>query len=281
MMHYNDTQFTSTARNMKKYLSVLLGITIVLVLLLTYSSNRLSGKIESMLRDDAVAVLGLAVEVKDVDIHLARGQAGISGLKIANPRGFPSSHVFDLSSIQVDISTLSLLPAALGWRPYRVEAIRIKAPEVTVDVDEQGRSNLDQIAKSVQQSQQDAAKGNREHNNGEKDPSGNTDVPGKPGERVAHRNQLPRFRVDQLTIENLSFTLNRAGKAPESGTLPDIQMEDIGGQNGTTVAGLGVKVSSRLAGDILGVILMRKASERLNGRAGGLLKNLLNNQENN
>lgn len=280
-MHYNDAQFTSITRNMKKYLALLLGIAIALVLILTYSSNRLSGKIESMLRDDAVAVLGLAVEVNDVDINLARGKAGISGLKIANPRGFPSKHVFDLSSIQVDISTLSLLPALLGWRPYRVETIRIEAPEVTVDVNEQGRSNLDQIAKSVQQSQQDAAQETRQNNTRKKESSDTQEAPGKPGERVAQRNDLPRFRVDQLTIENLSFTLNRAGKAPESGTLPDIQMENIGGQKGTTAAGLGVKISSRLAGDILGVILMRKASERLNNRAGGLLESLLKNPSSN
>ena len=48
-----------------------------------------------------------------------------------------------------------------------------------------------------------------------------------------------------------------------------------GGSNGVSAAGLGVKVSARLASEILAVVVMRKATERLDKRAEGLLNKLL------
>ncbi len=223
-----------------------------------------------MIRDDAVAALGLDVAVNRVDIQLARGKATIEGVKVANPEGFPSEHVFDLPGIHVDLSILSLIPAALGWRPYRVEEIRIEAPLVTVDIDEQGRTNLDQISRRVQQSRREAT--------ATRQPEPETSPAETPSQapttRIETRNELARFTIDRLIIDEPGFKLNRAGKQPESGTLPSITIEDVGGANGITAAGLGVKVSARLASEILAIVVLRKAGERLNQRAGGLLDQL-------
>ena len=260
---------------MNRSIKIALVMVIITGLVLMFVSSRLSTKIEKMIRNDAVAVLGLGVELKTVDTQLARGTASISGLKIANPAGFPSPYIFDLSSIHVDISTLSLLPGAMGWGPYRVEEIIIQTPVVTVDVDEQGRTNLDVVSQRLQSSRQATTNNQTSENPNPTDKAATKPAPANDTASKDSRDTLARFTVDQLSIEGLSFNLNRAGKAPESGTLADIQMENLGGSDGVSAAGLGVKVSARLASEILAVVVMRKATERLDKRAEGLLNKLL------
>jgi len=261
---------------MQKSLKILLSLAIIVGLGLLLVSNRLESRIESILRNDAVAVLGLGVEVDAVDIHLARGIATISGLKVANPDGFPSDHVFDLSEIHLDISMPSLLPGALGRSPYRIEAVRIEAPEVTVDVDDQGKSNLEQISRTIKKSKQ-AATADKDGAETGTATSGSSQPRDKPAaSKPETDDKTPRFRVDSLAINDLTFNLNQPGKAPENGTLPDIELQDIGGQTGITAAGLGVIISARLVSEILAVVVIRKAGNRLNQRAQDLLNRLFN-----
>ena len=261
---------------MQRFLKILLSLAILVGLGLFLVSIRLESRIESILRNDAVAVLGLGVEVDAVDIHLARGTATIRGLKVANPDGFPSDHVFDLSEVHLDISMPSLLPGALGRSPYRIEAVRIEAPEVTVDVDDQGRSNLEQISSTIKKSRQ-AATADRGGTETGTATSGASQPRDKPGANEPQADdKSPRFRVDSLAINDLTFNLNRPGKAPENGTLPDIELQDVGDQTGVTAAGLGVIVSARLVSEILAVVVIRKAGNRLNQRAQNLLNRLFN-----
>lgn len=260
---------------MKKTILIFLAAVAIGWLALATGSNRLSGKIESMLRDDAVAVLGLNVEVGQVNIKLFGGQTEIRDLRIANPSGFPSKNVFNMKLIRVDLSVLSIIPAALGWRPWGLEEIVIEAPLVTVDVDEHGRSNLDVILQTVQQSQQGAARSEKTDETTQTKQSPADEQASRPLEKIRDREEPAHFKIDRLLIDNLSFTLNRANKDTESGSLEPIEMLNIGGDNGTTAAALGIKVSSRLASDILSRVLLLKASERLSERTGGLLNNLL------
>jgi hypothetical protein len=228
---------TNTPLKKKLLFSVLISGGLVW-LILGLLSNRLENDISTMLRDDAVAVLGLAVEVRHVEVHLASGRAEITGLKVSNPSGFSSQYIFDMEHVRVDIGVLSLLPAVLGWRPYRIEEILIQSPVVSVDIDNNGRS-----------------KGNESR-------------------QGADKHQLARLSVNQLSIESLTFNINRAGKAQKSGTLQPINMQDVGGKKGTTAAGLGLIVSTRLATDILSAVLINRAMDRLNGSAENLLKKL-------
>ena len=51
-------------------------------------------------------------------------------------------------------------------------------------------------------------------------------------------------------------------------------MQDIGGEKGITPHGLGIKVTTRLAGDILAVVLANKAAEKMNSSMENMLKDL-------
>lgn len=257
---------------MQRPVKIILALAII-GLGLTLVSNRLAARIESVLREDALAVLGLKVDVDEVNIRLARGTATIDGMKVANPSGFQSDHVFDLTEIYLDISVLSLIPGLLGWSPYRIEEILIDAPAVRVDIDEQGRSNLEQISRMVTKSRQAAAAMRASDETTSSSDPRPEEGPAASTPKAGDKPLL--FRVDRLVINDLGYSLNRAGKPPESGTLPNIEMQDIGDQAGITPAGLGVMVSARLASEILAVVMMRKAGDRLNQRAQGLLNRLL------
>jgi hypothetical protein len=228
-----------------------------------------------MLRNDAVAVLGLAVEVRHVEVHLASGRAEITGLRVSNPSGFSSQYIFDMEHVRVDIGVLSLLPAVLGWRPYRIEEILIQTPVVSVDIDQNGRSNLDEILNLIRQSKVAAMEA--EQKNQEtviQNDASQTTASGNESRLDADKHQLARLSVNQLSIESLTFNINRAGKAQTSGTLQPINMQDVGGKKGTTAAGLGLIVSTRLATDILSAVLINRAMGRLNGSAENLFKKL-------
>ena len=240
-------------------------------------SNRLEANIKTMLEDDAVAVLGLKVEVEDVAVHLISGRVAISGLKVANSAGFASPTLFDMKRIEADMGMLSLLPGMLGWKPYRLEEIHIQSPVVSVDVDDNGRTNLDVVLENIQRSQQDAAKAKQKRT-----PVESSTMPAKKSNEGTGSSrkgkgldrELSRLTIDQLNIEGLSYILRREGKPDKSGTLPDIEMQNVGGKKGATVAGIGLKVSTRLAGDILSAVLLEQAMDKLNGSASGLLKML-------
>lgn len=251
---------------------VLLIVAGIVWLVLGVISNRLEANIVSMLQNDAVAVLGLKVEVEDVDVHLVSGRVTISGLKVANPAGFASPTLFDMQMIEADLGMLSLLPAWLGWKPYRVEEIHIQSPVVSVDADDNGNTNLDVILKSIQRSQQDAVKAEQKRPPGERNTKQVKQSNINNGS--SQRRQSSRLTIHQLNIEGLSYNLKREGKPDKTGTLPDIEMQDVGGEKGATAAGIGLKVSTRLAGDILSAVLLELAVDELNGPASGLLKML-------
>jgi hypothetical protein len=244
-------------------------------LILGLLSNRLETDISTMLRDDAVAVLGLAVEVRHVEVHLASGRAEITGLKVSNPSGFSSQYIFDMEHVRMDIGVLSLLPAVLGWRPYRIEEILIQSPIVSVDIDDNGRSNLDEVLKMIRQSKVVAMEAEQKNQEAVvQNDASQIAASGNESKQDADKHQLARLSVNQLSIEGLTFNINRAGKAQNSGTLQAINMRDIGGRQGTTAAGLGLIVSTRLATDILSAVLINRAMGRLNGSAENLLKKL-------
>ena len=98
--------------------------------------------------------------------------------------------------------------------------------------------------------------------------------PGRKGDPAEKIREPIRLKVSQLNIDGLTFHLNREGKESQNGTLPAIHMRDIGGEKGITPHGLGIKVSARLAGDIMAVVLINRATEKMNSRMEDALKDL-------
>lgn len=262
---------------MRRHSIILILFASFIWLALVFISHRIADDIADILRNDAVPVLGLPVEVEQVNVGLASGHAQITGLQISNYEGFPSSHVFDMADIQLNIGILSLLPAVLGWRPYYIEEILIDTPVVYVDVDRQGDSNLEQILRSIRESRpqtpaREVSKSGTEQSTSSTPPAEGEGKPAKTREPI-------RLRVGRLNIDNLNFHLKREGKAEQSGSLPAIHMQDIGGKEGITPHGLGLKVTGRLAGDILAVVLVNKATEKLEEKMNDSMQDMLKGLE--
>src|SRR5688572_12656680 len=66
-----------------------------------------------------------SVRVDNVKITLASGTAAISGLSIANPKGFDAKNAFSLGTIETGIDIKSI-----GKQPLIIDKIIIRKPQV-------------------------------------------------------------------------------------------------------------------------------------------------------
>ena len=70
----------------------------------------------------------------------------------------------------------------------------------------------------------------------------------------------------------LSYNLRREDQPDKAGTFPDTELQYMGSEKGATAAGIGLKISTRLASDIFSAVLLELAIDKLNGSASGVLK---------
>lgn len=124
---------------------VLIGFGALLVLVMVLGGALWSG-LDSIVKA-AVEKYGseaaqVTVELAGVDLSLASGKGKLSGLRIDNPEGFKAADAFFLGMIDVSVDTESLA----GDGPIVIKNITIDKPQVTLEVNEKGGSNLQTIA---------------------------------------------------------------------------------------------------------------------------------------
>jgi hypothetical protein len=85
------------------------------------------------------------VSLESVTISLAKGQGGLSGLTVGNPKGFATSHALLLGSINVTLDSGSIR----GNGPIVIHKIEIDGPEITYELNNSGASNLEVIRENA------------------------------------------------------------------------------------------------------------------------------------
>lgn len=159
------------------------------------------------------------VTVEKVDMQLLSGAGTINGLILNNPSGYTATPLFALNVITLDINLESLGSVREG-KPIVIDAIVIDKPEALVEFNETGGSNiqviLDAINKNIPQSSAD---------NG----------------TSASQTDSPKIRVKKFVLAGVALRvdLTKLGNTTHKKTLPDINLFNIGGEEGLPANELG------------------------------------------
>ena len=257
-----------------KLRSVLLLSVIVILLgaggAVYYVYSNLDEIIRTAIQDYGSEVLGTSVTVEDVSISLTEGKGQISGLRVAEPKGFGSGSAVSLGQIALGINIASLK----SLDPIVIELIRIDAPSVNYVVKASGESNLSTIQKNIERYTR-------------------SDTPKKEEKTAQQGGQPTLISIRTLSVENgqISADLSAIGLPPQKAVLPAIHVSDLGGKRGAPPAQIAVSLAQKLMANVLVAVgksqiapqvnrLLKEAvGEEASRNIEGLLQGLMQNQK--
>lgn len=240
---------------------ILGGVALVVAALgvaIFYFVSSLDSLVKSAIETYGSQAMGTAVRVSSVQIALTSGKGTIRGVTVANPRGFSSADAFRLGEI-----TLQIDPASVKGRPVVVDQVVIRAPEVSYELDESGRSNIDVIRDHL-----------RRYQGPEADERGAGEGGASSGEEV-------QLVVKRFTFEDGKLAANTEAVGGKSATveLPSLRLTGLGEPRGATGAEIGKTVMTAYSKKVLGTVaasqLDRVIDEKLGGETGEAAKKLL------
>lgn len=130
---------------MKKIIAVTVLVIVVAVAGgVYYVYANLDALVEAAIEQYGSEATQTAVRVDKVKINLAEGAGSISGLTIANPKGYAMPLAFSLGQVRAGIDLQSL-----QQQPYVINEITVLAPQVFVEINEQNKTNLNQIKNNL------------------------------------------------------------------------------------------------------------------------------------
>ncbi len=230
------------------------GVAVALTLLV----SNLDSIVEAAIEKYGSEMTGTAVRVGGVTIEISTGKGTIRDLTIANPAGFESAHAFRLGDITLDIDVGSIATR----EPVVIDAIVIRAPEVTYEVNASGRTNLAAIQANLQRYRGGAGTANS----------------GDSGEAAGDATPL---KIERFVFEEgrVSARTSAVGGKDATVALPPLRMTGLGGTRGATGAELGKAVLSAYTQKVLKAVassqLDRVLDEKLGGREAEAAKKLL------
>jgi hypothetical protein len=185
---------------------------------------------------------GVSVTAGEVRIKLGRGLGEIKGLTIANPDGYVATNAFEMEQLRMNLGIVS----SLAGEPLVLDELVIYQPVVNLEKKSQERSNLKDISDNTERNMEEADRKSAAEEPASKE---------KPGEPF-------RIVVRKLVIEGVTLNVRRADGTTRSGTLPSIELTDVGGDEGVTPGGLGLVVIGAMAGEMLKQAVARELIER-------------------
>lgn len=202
---------------MKKAL-IAIGVVLVLVILgVTWFLGSLDGIVKKQIEVVGTELTGTKVSVGGVSIKLADGNGRITGLTVANPKGYKTGDAFSMKLLQLGIDLQSL-----GKSPLILNELVIDSPLVTMEMNEKGGSNLKEISDNV---------------------SSNTSAADKESSKAQQETggEPLRILIRKLVIKDVGYAVHSQIKKLENanGTLPTITLANVGGNKGGTPGEIG------------------------------------------
>tara|TARA_B110000438_G_scaffold303060_1_gene362935 strand:+ start:1178 stop:1915 length:738 start_codon:yes stop_codon:yes gene_type:complete len=202
---------------------IIASIIVVLLLLsggaLWFLANgSLNEYIKSQIETVGTQVTEQAVTVKAVDIKLTSGAGSILGINLANPKTYSQPNAFSLAEMTLDINLESLASS-----PIIIDAIVIKSPEAFVQFTQTGGSNIQDILDAIER---------------------NTPKTETTAEAPASDSKEPKVKVSKIILAGTALTLDLSafGNKEHNATLPDITLNNVGGDAGLPASQLGSEI---------------------------------------
>ncbi len=211
---------------------------LVLMSITTLACGRLDVRVKGKIESAGSELTGVPVRVKRVKLKLARGSGQITGLTVANPVGYEDGYAFQMDLLRLNLGIVS----TLRGQPLVLDELVIDSPVVNFERSAQGSSNLKEISDNVRDNLERADRKLVE----EEQKSDET-----PKEPI-------RIAVSKLIIEGVTFNARLVDGKTASGTLPDIELTDVGGPEGMTGGGLGSTVVVAMAREMFKHLAARK-----------------------
>ncbi|VAW95024.1 hypothetical protein MNBD_GAMMA21-1604 [hydrothermal vent metagenome] len=233
----------------------ILGLSMIIIFALAfgvyYVFTNLDAIVKAAIEKHGSAATHTAVRVDKVRIELTNGVGTIKGLTVANPTGFNSTLAFSLGEIhtQIDLSSLK-------EEPYIIDEIRIVAPQIVFEINNDNKTNLDELKKNLS-----AGPEKSKVTSGAK--PGNVDEP----RLIIKRILFSEGRINALVVplNNKEYQLK----------LPTINMTNLGGHKGATPTELTNEIINRLINQAKKAIKNSsygKELERLKGEANARIE---------
>lgn len=252
---------------LKKIFFFLLGLAaIALIVILIFGSTLLNKGVETAFVSIGPKATQTNVAIEEVDLSPISGKGSLYGIKIGNPEGYKSENIFELSKIEVDVATKSLLSDTM-----MIEKIHIKEPKISYEKTMKG-SNLKDIQENVE-----AFINNLTNNNNAPEAS--------PSETKKPKHVI----IKDFKVEGGKVYASLMGVGMEI-PLPDIAFENIGAKDGPSFKEMGNELyqsilnsvteaggkSAEMLGDG-GKAVMDTTKKQVIDRAGEKLKKLFGN----
>lgn len=208
---------------MKKFLLFLIVVALLVVGgALYFLVRNLDGIVQEVIEEAGTEMLGEPVTVRSVSISLTNGSGEIGGLRIGNPEGFTDPDAFSMDRILLDIDLSSV-----AGSPKRLNEFVLEAPKVFLEITEEDRVNLEELALHLEAKIKEMPEPEEEEPVTEEEAAAAT-----------------LLAVNHLRIAGVQLTVRHPeleGGMREL-TLPDIDLKNVGGTGGITGAELSLEV---------------------------------------
>jgi hypothetical protein len=210
--------------------------------------------VEGVIEETGTEMLGQSVTVEAVSISLTSGSGEIKGLEINNPDGYTDPNAFSMEQIRLNIDLGSITGS-----PKRLNEFVLEAPEVYLEVTEDDRMNLEELAAHLQAKIDEMP-----------EPEEVEEEPVTEEEAAA----ATLLAIDHLRIAGVQLTVRHPELKNGMRTLvlPDIDLKNVGGTEGITGAEIGLVVVKNITKEGLKQALR----EEVEKEAGKLIEKGLN-----
>lgn len=187
---------------MKRLLKIVIAIVIVLVIAVAIVFWRIDQIAAAAIERGGTYAMGVQTKVDAADVALFGGRLEVSGLNIANPRGYSEASMLDSGLIAVAVKTGSLRSQRVVIPELRIENLDLKLERAD------GRYNLQVIADNLEKL-----------GSGERDP----DQP-KPETKQ-------KYVVEKIVIRNVTGSVELPVGDPLEIEIPEIVIENLTDEN--------------------------------------------------
>jgi hypothetical protein len=178
----------------------------------------LNKRVETKIETSGSELTEVPVNVESVELGLFRGAGEITGVTVANPEGYANDNAFEMDLLKLNLGLFSIITVS---HPLLLDELVIESPVLNLEFKEGGGFNIKEISDNVEKSLEKSERESKEK------------------KKSDDKSEEPRLiLVKRLVIESANFNLRRRDGTIHSGTLPDIELTDVGGKEGKTVAGL-------------------------------------------
>jgi len=194
---------------MKKFFKIILIIIIAIVVIFIAGIAFFLAKPGTVTKKGVVEVLSYVVKtdvkLDSANVSVSKGTWELKGLVIKNPDGFNTPEAFSAGRILVDINA-----KAFNIMKPEIQAIKVESPQINLELNSKG-SNLGKLAENAGRLEKWKFK------------------------KIGNNVKIGKIVVDGARVS--MYTTKFRDKSLSFG-LPRIEMDNLGGEKGITVAGV-------------------------------------------